>query len=321
MAFTELEQELFNQFESEFGITINDRELLSELFGVVLLAPDHPRAILNMVNDNTAAQNWTDKNKHRSGRVDQILSVIGLFELTLKLTVWGSRVNTDENFADTGTRLEKRSQDFVKGLQELEQEHGWKAMELCVEDWVRDMGWNMLDSPKEDGSWYGYAERALQSVEQRFPGLMEKCCEVPIELILEQLREAYRGEPIRGEWLADGDFPEQGKSAQREELTSRVRPTQNQLRKKLLQARSKFGEEDGNTRFNREWGGEYGDDPQEVIGEVLEKQRKESFKVLAVENSLFDKARAQDLLTHLNQQTHQCKPINANTKENNFQPK
>ena len=294
VAFTELEQELFNDFESEFGITINDRELLSELFGVVLLAPDHPRAILNMVNDNTAAQNWTDKNKHRSGRVDQILSVIGLFELTLKLTVWGSRVNTDENFADTGTRLEKRSQDFVKGLQELEQEHGWKAMGLCVEDWVRDMGWNMLDSPKEDGSWYGYAERALQSVEQRFPGLMEKCCEVPIELILEQLREAYRGEPIRGEWLADGDFPEQGKSAQREELTSRVRPTQNQLRKKLLQARSKFGEEDGNTRFNREWGGEYGDDPQEVIGEVLEKQRKESFKVLAVENSLFDKARAQE---------------------------
>ena len=29
-----------------------------------------------------------------------------------------------------------------------------------------------------------------------------------------------------------------------------------------------------------------------LIGAVLEKQRKESFKVLAVENSLFDKARA-----------------------------
>ena len=48
----------------------------------------------------------------------------------------------------------------------------------------------------------------MQSVKQRFPDLMEQCCEVPIELILEQLREARDGKPILGEWSADGDFPE-----------------------------------------------------------------------------------------------------------------
>ena len=59
------------------------------------------------------------------------MSVIGLFELTLKLTVWGSRVKTDENVADIGTRLEKPSQDFVKGLRELEQEHGRLRLHVC----------------------------------------------------------------------------------------------------------------------------------------------------------------------------------------------
>ena len=55
--FTPEEQELFNAFErGEDAVTINHRELLSELFGVVLLGPKHAGKLINLVNDNNAAE-------------------------------------------------------------------------------------------------------------------------------------------------------------------------------------------------------------------------------------------------------------------------
>ena len=76
--FTVEEQELFNAFElGEQATNINHRELLSELFGVVLLGPEHAGKLINLINDNTAAEHWTSKDHHQDARVDQILSILG----------------------------------------------------------------------------------------------------------------------------------------------------------------------------------------------------------------------------------------------------
>ena len=75
------------------------------------MGPEHAGKIIDMINDNTAAENWTERSRHRLAKVDQVLSIMGLSELLLKQTVVGSRVKTKDNFADTGTRME-RGRDF-----------------------------------------------------------------------------------------------------------------------------------------------------------------------------------------------------------------
>ena len=60
------------------------------------------------------------------------MSGIGLSELLLKQSVVGFRVRTSENFADTGTRMLTRSQDFRTGLRELEIKYGWKAKQVKI---------------------------------------------------------------------------------------------------------------------------------------------------------------------------------------------
>ena len=97
--FTLEEQELFNAFDlGEEAVTINHRELLSELFGVVLLGPEHAGKLINLINDNTCAENWTCKDHHRDSKVDQVLSILGLSETLLKQSLYGTRVNIDKLF-------------------------------------------------------------------------------------------------------------------------------------------------------------------------------------------------------------------------------
>ena len=132
--FSEAEQELFNKWEREHDVTdINQRETLSELFGAVLCGRHHPRKMINMINDNTSAESWTCYSRHSHARIDHILSILGLCELLLRQTIVGSRVTTDRNFADTGTRDDKQS-DYVVGIKELEKKHGWKAKEVANEE-------------------------------------------------------------------------------------------------------------------------------------------------------------------------------------------
>ena len=130
--FTEKEQEMFNAFEKgESATTINHRELLSEYFGIVLLGPAHAGKLIELVNDNSCAENWTNSDRHRDSKVDHILSMLGLSETLLKQSIFGSRVKSEENFADFGTRSDK-SLLYEEGLAALEKKYGWKAEKVEV---------------------------------------------------------------------------------------------------------------------------------------------------------------------------------------------
>ena len=106
--------------------------------------------------NNFDEENWTERSRHRLAKVDQVLSIMGLSELLLKQTVVGSRVKTKENFADTGTRME-RGRDFREGLAALEAKHGWVAVQVQVPDWLRQMGWDTLSKDLPSRDWYAQA--------------------------------------------------------------------------------------------------------------------------------------------------------------------
>ena len=138
MPFTAKEQRWFNAFDDgDDAVTINHRELLSEFFLVILLGPAHAGKLLEFCNDNTPAENWTSRSRHRHSRVDEILSVLGFIELLLKQTMFGSRVPTKKNFADTGTRLDLHKA-FITQLADLEHKYGWKAQQVPIPNDVRN---------------------------------------------------------------------------------------------------------------------------------------------------------------------------------------
>ena len=109
--------------------------------------------MINLINANTAAENWTCKSRHRHAKVDQVLALLGWSETLLKQTLIGSRVKTKENFADTGTRDDLKT-EFVEGLQALEREHGWTASEVPVDAWLRAVGWDQVFQDLPERDWY-----------------------------------------------------------------------------------------------------------------------------------------------------------------------
>ena len=236
--FTKEEQELFNKFDiGEGATTINQRELLSELFAVVLQGPLHAKPegrLLNLINDNRTAQHRTDGSSHRDSRDDQILSIIGLLECAFRLTCVGSRVATDENFADYGTRLIKDGK-FCQGLKVLERVYGWEAKELDLPTWLSDVGWRSLDLDLSERDWYSMALKCLEDIEDRFPGKMERCCgiEQAHHKLAAALKEAANLSPLPPAPPADGDFPTKGKSRQRRAATVTMPKTQNTLYREL----------------------------------------------------------------------------------------
>ena len=196
MPFTAKKQRWFNAFdEGDAAVTTDHRERLSEFFLVILLGPAHAGKLLEFCNDNTSAENWTSRSRHRHSRVDDILSVLGFIELLLKQTMFGSRVPTKKNFADTGTRLDLHK-TFITQLADLEHKYGWKAQQVPIPNAVRKrLPWDraVKDSNQDPCDvliWLVHRFEALHA------GLIEKHCQVPAEKILEGLSLAKEEAPF-----------------------------------------------------------------------------------------------------------------------------
>ena len=175
---TEKELQLFNQFsKGEDALDINRFELFTELLGAGVFGPKFPKLIFDHINDNTSAEAWTNSSRHKCAKVDQVLAFIGVLELILKQTHWGSRVSSDENFADTGTRPLTRAQDFWKGLAALEKVYGWKAKEVNVPDFLREVGWGLMDSEAPEKDWYRTMTLYLNYLQENYPGVVEESCQ------------------------------------------------------------------------------------------------------------------------------------------------
>ena len=292
LTFTQREQDLFNSFElGEDAVNINHRELLSELFGVLLLGPEHAGKIINLVNDNTAAENWTCRSRHRHAKVDQVLSLLGLSETILKQTLIGSRVKTKENFADTGTREDLRA-EFEAGLAALEKKYGWKAKEVEVEPWLRNVGWDQVFTDLPDSDWFSQAVSYLDWLEAKHPGLILKQSGVHPRLIRSCLHKAMLGDPITEVPSPDGDFEPNQMSAARRETTRKVPATATQLQRKLEKLRSSLGEEKGNRAFCRSIGMSESLDPQQAIVEALQLSHQHFYELIRVSNTNYVPSKA-----------------------------
>ena len=210
---------------------IHHRELLSEHFSLIL-QPEHTGKLLQHINDNTCAENWTDRNRHRDHRVEQVLASTGLSELLLKLVSCGARVDTKANFADLGMRKDLEEK-FWEELAKLEERYGWKATRVEVPGWLRKVGWDQVSTSGPESDWFRQALLWLDWLETSHPGLVEKQTGVPVAEVQRALEEARDGVPI-GEFPSpEVDFVEEQKSPERVELTRRVPPTANTLQKKL----------------------------------------------------------------------------------------
>ena len=285
--FTPEEQELFNAFErGEDAVTINHRELLSELFGVVLLGPKHAGKLINLVNDNTAAEHWTTKDRHGDAKVDQVLSLLGLSETLLRQTLFGSRVKTGDNFADFGTRKDKK-EEYQRGIAELERKHGWKATKVEVPHWLRKMGWTQLKEQVIEGDWYAQAMQFVQWLEDEHSRLIESQCAVEGALIVEALKHAAWGARILEVPTPDGDFAPSTLSQARVWATQAVPLTPNQLQRSLYEFQKQFGDTVGAKEFCLHHGLPEYEDPQEAIWEHLESAYEEVFLTFAVDNKKF----------------------------------
>jgi hypothetical protein len=287
--FSEGEQEVFNKFEEmgEHATTINHRELLTELFIAIKMGPEFPGDLLQMINDNTAAENWTRKSKHDHARVDQILSVIGVLETVFKFKLWGERVTSEDNFADGPTRKEK-SAEHEAALAALEDKMGQKSSFVHLEAAVTDLGWDRAHDGEAEQDWYTYVVQVLKLIEGEHPGVAEKACGVPIGEIVAALEGAATSQPIPDVFVADGDYVEKMKSEVRLALTSAKVPTANQLQKRLDKLQRQLGKVKGTAAFNRSLGKGSGSDPQRSIEEALQAQFEWVWDLLAVENEDFD---------------------------------
>ena len=288
LEFTKEEQELFNNFGlGEGATTINHRELLSELFGGALFSPEHAGKMIELINDNAAAENWTDGSGHRHHKCEQVLSTLGLIELLLKVTFVGARVNTKDNFADTGTR-EDLAQEFREGLKELEEKHGWVAKRCQVDSWLREVGWNNLTSAGPQSDWFTQALAWLSWMVTEHPGLIEKHCGVDTQKIKEAFEAAQRGDPVPEAEVPGDDFQQEKISWQRREITRQVDATSNMLQKKLKRNVMKWGQEEGERRFCAGVGRAHVENPQQAICDELEASHNAMVRLLEEENKDFN---------------------------------
>ena len=247
-----------------------------------------------MINDNTAAEHWTRRNRHRHAKVDQVLSIIGLSELLLKQTVVGSRVKTKENFADTGTRMITRSQDFVKGLKALEEQYGWKARRVEIPEWLRSMGWDALSKDLPMKEWWVLAEHFVSWLEVEHPNLILEHAGIAGSVILEELQKAAQMEPLPEDLVPDRDFPEPSVSDIRLTSTQRVPPTSTQLYRSLDSYVRAFGTHIGHQKFCKANDAAENSCPHLLIETMLQSQHQWFYDLIKVENQDYDPSFTRD---------------------------
>ena len=286
-SLTPEEAALFNDFEKgEQATNINHWELASEVFGMVLLAWRHPRKIITMYNDNTAAQNWTNHSGHRIARVDQVLSIIGIMEMCLRVTAAGSRVTTEANtVADSGTRedLAQVHEECMKGL---EAQHGWVRNHVLIPADFRDMG---MGSTSEEGKgsigdWYDKAIWAVKYIESQKPGIVYDNTEVRGDEVVEALIHARDGDLLPDCFISNGDLETEKRSEERKALVSKIEPTQTMQRRQLAKLADRFGDEEGGRRFNAANRVDEDADPMVTIEANLQKQHARAYATLYVPN-------------------------------------
>ena len=215
-----------------------------------------------------------------------MLSLLGLSETLLRQTLFGSRVKTGDNFADFGTRKDKK-EEYQRGIAELERKHGWKATKVEVPHWLRKMGWTQLKEQVIEGDWYAQAMQFVQWLEDEHSGLIESQCGVEGALIVEALKHAALGERILEVPTPDGDFAPSTLSQARVWATQAVPLTPNQLQRSLYEFQKQFGDTVGAKEFCLHHGLPEYEDPQEAIWEHLESAYEEVFLTFAVDNKKF----------------------------------
>ena len=277
--FSEEEQEIFNAFESEHFTDINQRELLSVLFGCLRLSWHYPGKMINNINDNVSAESWTSYSRHSHLRVDHILSTLGLSELLLKQTFYGTRVRTHENFADTGTR-DKYEKEFHVGLVELGKKYGWEAKECELESFMRQVGWTAPGRELPEGDWYQLALQFVQYIESQKPGLIERMSKVSVPSVLAALQAAQSGEKFTEELVADGDFGYLGHSEQRELLRNTPSVTRMMLKRRI--------DKKGVQHVAKQLDVQTQNDPEGLINTIMQAQHAWRYGVLAMDNAAYD---------------------------------
>ena len=292
--FTAEEQALFNAFHLGEGSTnINIFELWSEALGIVCLGLHHPKKIIDCINDNTAAQAWTEKGRHRSSKVDHILAALAFSEIMLKQTVQGSRIGSGVNFADIPTRIEK-IHEFAAGMRERAEKYGWESPEgeeVEVPAWLRDFGFGLATYESSLPRWVHTVQGLVSHVEREKPGLILECCQVPASKFLEALKFAESDGPLPLIALEDPSSKVERCSLERKILTSKLDTTETMFRRKLAHLEKEMGGEAGQQEFLnwiRESHKVEAKDPWEAISKVLQVNHEVYQKMLLEPNQKFD---------------------------------
>ena len=293
IVFTDEEKQLFNAFHlGDEATNINLTELWSEAAAVVFCGPNHPLKILSQINDNAAAEAWTEKGKHRHARVEQVLVLIALSEMMFKQSVMGARVNSKDNFADVPTRAD-RAGEFEEGLRKLGRDYKWKnpmGQKIEVEAWFRDFG---MDSAKHEGltpRWLDLVKGFIARTERLHPGLIEKSCGASPVDFGEALDQAEGKVALRRP-AAEEDLDEIADSDARKRLTAEVGMTENLYWRKLGKLCEQRGKERGEKEFLEWISREHGvkqESPASAIKEALQSRFGEVFSELAVPNEEYD---------------------------------
>ena len=247
---------------------------------------------MKMINNNTSVESWTCYNRQSHARIDHILSILGLCELLLKQTIVGLRVSTDMNFADTGTRDDKQT-DYLVGIKELEEKHGWKAKEVANEEtmpkWLR-VDWTKQGHEVSEESWYEMAIEydIVRFLEREHPGLVEECTQVSAGAMLQASQDAKDFTPIEKPFLADGDLGPTGPSKIRQQVTSSVPLTRAQMHRDLDSLQRKHGVVHGTKQFNQKLGQPEGNGPEESINHYRQWQHQKKYELLKTVNPDYD---------------------------------
>jgi len=285
--------QVFNNFEDdpEHAVTINHCELLSELFAAVLLGPDHAGEILEMINDNVTAQRQTETSKHRDSRVDRILSIMGLVEIMLRVTIWGARVTSEDNFADYNTRLDEAGMldKHLTKLRELEQKHGWVSVPQAVPPYLLEKGLLLSKEEDEDDTWFNLAVWVVTNIEITHPGVILTSSGSSPAFFIEAIRNSWEGKlpPASTFSTEKGDIPEACVSSARKAVTTPIAITRNQLHKSLVKLQQNLGEAKGASVFNAKHQAPPGQEPELTVNKVLQAQFQTRSDVLRVDNLLY----------------------------------
>jgi len=156
------------------------------------------------------------------------------------------------------------------------------------------MGWDALSKDLPMKEWWVIAESFVSWLEVKHPNLILQHAGIAGSVILEELQNAVRLEPLPEDLLPDRDFPEPSVSDIRLASTQRVPPTSTQLYRSLDSYVRAFGTHTGHQKFCKATDAAGDSCPHLLIETLLQSQHQWFYNLVKVENQDYDPSDTRD---------------------------